>query len=160
VKSGFLAQILLILALALPALAGPAQAPSFNLATRQGTVALDSLRGKVVLVDFWASWCEPCKQSFPWLSAMHERYSAKGLIIVAVNLDKKRQAADKFLAKHAAPFLVAFDPSGKTAEAYKVAGMPSSYLVGPTGTILYSHIGFDPKKTEEFEALIEKACQP
>jgi cytochrome c biogenesis protein CcmG/thiol:disulfide interchange protein DsbE len=138
----------------------PATAPGFTLPAREGTVSLDSLRGHVVLVDFWASWCDPCKQSFPWLASMHQRYAGKGLAIVAVNLDKKRGKADEFLRDHPAPFTVAYDPEGKTAEAFKVRGMPSSYLVGPGGEILYSHVGFDPGKTGEIEALIEKACAP
>ena len=135
------------------------RAPSFTLPTTNGTVCLDSLRGQTVLVDFWASWCTPCKQSFPWMSSMHQKYAAKGLRIVAINLDKDRGLADAFLDQHLAPFTVAFDPSGKTAKEYKVWGMPSSYLVGPDGTILFSRIGFDPKKTEDVEHLIQERCK-
>ncbi len=160
------ALIALLLALVLPALATAAPgsaagfrpAPSFNLPARRGTVSLDSLRGKVVLVDFWASWCEPCQRSFPWLCALQERYAAKGLAVVAINLDKDRAAADAFLQKHPAPFCIAFDPSGKTAEAFKVAAMPSSYIISPAGAILYSHAGFDPKRTDAIETLIKEAC--
>ena len=133
-------------------------APSFTLPTANGTVCLDSLRGQTVLVDFWASWCGPCKQSFPWMTAMHEKYAGKGLQIVAINLDKDRKLADAFLDQHLAPFVVAFDPSGKTAKAFKVWGMPSSYLIGADGTILFSHAGFDPKKTDDVERLIQQAC--
>jgi cytochrome c biogenesis protein CcmG, thiol:disulfide interchange protein DsbE len=134
-------------------------APAFNLPARSGTACLDSLRGKVVLVDFWASWCEPCRRSFPWLGSLHERYAAQGLAVVAIDLDKDRAAADEFLARFPAPFTVAFDPAGKTAEAYGVAAMPSSYLIGPTGAILYRHAGFDPKNTANLETLIQEACQ-
>lgn len=132
-------------------------APSFTLPTRGGTVAMDSLRGNVVYVDFWASWCGPCQKSFPWMKSLHERFGSKGLVIVAINLDKDRSAADDFLAKYAAPFQVAFDPSGKTAKAYKVWGMPTSYVVSPTGAILSTHPGFDPKRTAAIEAEIEGA---
>jgi thiol-disulfide isomerase/thioredoxin len=152
------------LALALPSLAAAAAAkgpaPRFDLPARTGTVSLDSLRGRVVLLDFWASWCEPCKRSFPWMSGLHEQYGAKGLTIVAINLDKARDAADAFLTEHPVKFLIAFDPTGKTAEAYHVPAMPTSFLIGPTGTILYSHAGFDPKKTGELEKLIAEACHP
>ena len=134
-----------------------ATAPSFTLPTRGGTVALDSLRGNVVYVDFWASWCGPCQKSFPWMKSLHDRLGSKGLVIVAINLDKDRSAADDFLAKYPAPFQVAFDPSGKTAKAYKVWGMPTSYVVGPTGAILATHPGFDPKRTAAIEAEIENA---
>jgi len=135
-------------------------APSFNLPMRSGAVALDSLRGKVVLVDFWASWCAPCARSFPWLAALQERYAEAGLVIVAINLDHDRDAADAFLASHPAPFDVAFDPSGKTAEAFKVKGMPSSFLIGPTGAVLYSHVGFDPARAGILEERVRQACTP
>jgi cytochrome c biogenesis protein CcmG/thiol:disulfide interchange protein DsbE len=136
----------------------PTHAPSFTLPTANGTVCLDSLRGRAVLVDFWASWCGPCKQSFPWMNSMHQTYGPKGLTIVAINVDKDRKLADAFLNQHPAPFTVAFDPSGKTAKAFKVWGMPSTYLVGPDGVILMSRAGFDPKKTGDVEHLIQEAC--
>jgi cytochrome c biogenesis protein CcmG/thiol:disulfide interchange protein DsbE len=157
---------LLLLLPALPALAGPTppagagrlSAPTFSLPGRTGTVSLDSLRGRVVYVDFWASWCEPCRRSFPWLAAMHERYASRGLTIVAINLDKNRRAADAFLEKIPASFLIAYDPAGKTAESYQVTAMPSSFLIGPTGALLSSHAGFDPRKTGTIETLIQEAC--
>jgi thiol-disulfide isomerase/thioredoxin len=111
-----------------------------------------------VYVDFWASWCTPCRRSFPWLEALHEHYAAKGLVIVAIDLDKTRSDADEFLTKVPAPFTVAFDPAGETAEAFQVSAMPSSYVIGPTGAILYSHAGFDPKRTAAVETLIQEAC--
>jgi cytochrome c biogenesis protein CcmG, thiol:disulfide interchange protein DsbE len=157
---------LLLLLPALPALAGPTppagagrlSAPTFSLPGRTGTVSLDSLRGRVVYVDFWASWCEPCRRSFPWLAAMHERYAGRGLTIVAINLDKDRHAADAFLERFPAGFLVAYDPAGKSAEAYRVSVMPSSFLIGPTGVLLSSHSGFELRKTGAIEALIQEAC--
>jgi cytochrome c biogenesis protein CcmG/thiol:disulfide interchange protein DsbE len=158
--------LLLLMLLALPAYARPARsarpgggtAPTFNLPGRSGTVSLDSLRGRVVYVDFWASWCEPCRRSFPWLNTLRERYADRGLTIVAINLDKDRRAADVFLEKFPAGFTVAYDPAGKTAEAYRVSAMPSSFLIGPTGTLLSSHAGFDPRKTGAIESLIQEAC--
>ncbi len=135
-------------------------APAFVLPARTGTVALDSLRGKVVLVDFWASWCGPCRSSFPWMAAMSERYGAKGLTIVAINLDKDRSLADAFLEKFPAPFTVAFDPSGRTAEAFGVAAMPTSFLVDRSGAVVYAHAGFDARKTGPLETLIAEACGP
>ena len=159
------ASLVLLLCLATPAHAGkpaprapaPIPAPAFDLPTSGGTVSLDSLRGKVVYVDFWASWCGPCRQSFPWMKSLYERYADKGLVIVAINLDKDRDAAESFLEKYPAPFVVAFDPSGKTAKAFKVWGMPTSYIVGPTGAILATHPGFDPKHTALIESQIQQA---
>jgi cytochrome c biogenesis protein CcmG/thiol:disulfide interchange protein DsbE len=133
---------------------GGSKAPSFNLPTREGSVALDSLEGKVVYVDFWASWCGPCQQSFPWMKSMYDRYASKGLVIVAISLDKDRGAAESFIEKHPAPFTVAFDPSGKTAKAFKVWGMPTSYIVGKTGAIVSTHPGFDPKHAADIESEI------
>lgn len=152
--------LILVLLITTPAFAKTEQTPvtGFNLPTTTGTVSLDSLHAKVVLVDFWASWCAPCRQSFPWLKSLYDRYSTKGLAIVAINLDKKRELADDFLEDFDKPFIIAFDPSGKTAEAYNVQVMPSSYLVGPDGKILYIHPGFDLKKTGEIEDMIKEAC--
>jgi peroxiredoxin len=135
-----------------------AVAPSFTLPARTGTVCLDSLRGRAVLVDFWASWCGPCQKSFPWLSTMYERYGPKGFTVVAVNLDKDRVAAEAFLERHPAAFPVVFDPSGRTAKAYKVWGMPSSFLISPSGALLYSYAGFNPKHSDEVEGRIRAAC--
>lgn len=137
-----------------------ARSVSFRLPTRDGWVASDSLRGKVVLVDFWASWCTPCRQSFPWLASMQERYGPSGFVVVAINLDKERAAAERFLERVPAPFTVAFDPTGQVAESLHVSAMPSSFVIGRSGGILLSHAGFDPAKTAEVEARIAEACRP
>jgi peroxiredoxin len=92
------------------------------------------------------------------MASMVEKYGAKGFVVVAVNLDKERGLANEFLAKQKTPFLVAYDPSGKTAKAYKVWGMPTSYLVSPKGEIVYTHMGFDPKNSAAFEAAIQAGC--
>jgi thiol-disulfide isomerase/thioredoxin len=136
--------------------ADPPPAARFELPTRTGTVALDGLRSKVVLVDFWASWCAPCRQSFPWLSAMSERYGADGLVVVAIDLDKDRELAQAFLREFSPPFVVAFDPAGKTAEAFDVRAMPSSYLVSRTGRLVYSHRGFDRRDADAIEKRIKE----
>jgi len=154
---------LLLLALALPAgaktarVAAASPAPGFKLPTRTGTVTLDELRGRVVLVDFWASWCGPCRQSFPWMSDLAEHNAANGFVVVAINLDKSREPAEAFLLELSPPFIVAFDPAGKTAEAYGVTAMPSSYLVGRDGRVLYRHAGFDLRDTETLEEHVKEA---
>ena len=132
-------------------------APAFTLPGMKGDVALESLRGKTVLVDFWASWCGPCRQSFPWMNDLEKRYGDKGLAIVAVNLDKDREFANSFLAEVPAEFTVVFDPSGKTAESYKVKAMPTTFLISPDGKLLATHTGFDTKHASEFEAQIAEA---
>lgn len=135
-------------------------APPFTLSTGKTTVSLDSLRGRVVMVDFWASWCGPCHHSFPWMAAMHRKYSDQGLTIVAINLDKSPEAAAGFLAATPAPFTILYDPTGKTAAAYHVQGMPTTVLVGRDGKIRTTHIGFEPAKAAAFEALIQEALRP
>lgn len=133
----------------------PLRAAGFDLPTASGTVSLDALRGKVVLVDFWASWCGPCRQSFPWLGTMAERYGAKGLVVVAIDLDKDRTLAERFLHELEPPFTVAFDPAGRAAEAFGVETMPSSFLVNRAGQVVYSHAGFYPQDVDTFEKRIE-----
>lgn len=135
-----------------------AAAPAFALPTATGTVSLDSLAGKVVLVDFWASWCGPCKTSFPWMATMQQRYGPKGFAVVAINVDKSRKSADDFLSSRSVPFLVAYDPAGKVAKDFHVQGMPTSYLIAPDHSILYSRSGFDLKHAIEVEARIAEAC--
>jgi cytochrome c biogenesis protein CcmG/thiol:disulfide interchange protein DsbE len=133
------------------------QAPDFSLPGTSGTVSLRDFRGKVVLVDFWASWCVPCRQSFPWMTSMMNRYGAQGLVIAAVNLDKNRDGADRFLEAFPATFPVAFDPSGKTAEEFRVEAMPSSFLVSRTGEIIHIYAGFDPVHAQAIEDQIKEA---
>ena len=137
-------------------------APAFVLPTLTGTVVSDSLRGKLIYIDFWASWCEPCRRSFPWMRHLQETLGEQGLTTLAINVDKDRAAAAAFLEKYPAPFpagfAIAFDPAGSTAHAFKVSGMPSSFLIGRDGAILWSHVGFDPKKTTQIETLIRESC--
>lgn len=135
-----------------PPASKPDLAPAIVFDTGKEPLALESMRGGLVLVDFWASWCEPCRKSFPWLNAIGRRYAEKGFRIVAVNLDKDREAAGTFLRDHPPGFAVAYDPAGRAAEAFHVAAMPSTYLIGPDGAILYAHAGFDAKETATIEA--------
>ncbi|MFV2060726.1 MAG: TlpA family protein disulfide reductase [Gammaproteobacteria bacterium] len=132
------------------------KAPEFSLKTDSGTITLNDLKGKVVYLDFWASWCVPCRKSFPWMNAMHVKYSSKGLVILAINLDKKPEAVAKFLKQYPAKFKIAYDPSGKSAEAYKVLGMPSSYILDRNGNIVSTHIGFREKDKAELEKKINE----
>lgn len=134
----------------------PPPAAGFDLPTATGTVKLEDLRDKVVLVDFWASWCGPCRQSFPWLGAMSERYGKNGFVVVAIDLDKDREAASAFLREFTPPFTVAFDPAGKSAEAFAVRTMPSSFLINRKGRLVYSHAGFNSRDTGAIEMRIQE----
>lgn len=100
--------------------------------------------GRVTYVDFWASWCAPCRLSFPWMNQMHERWTAGGLRIVAINVDRREADAVRFLSQFPARFEVAFDPAGEAARRLDIQAMPSSLLVGRDGAILSTHRGFRP----------------
>ena len=107
--------------------------------------------GKVVYVDFWASWCIPCLQSFPWMQTMHDKYRKEGLVIIAVNLDHNRAKADAFLKKFKPTFTQIFDSEGKLAQEYKVVSMPYSFLVDRSGTPRFEHAGFFKSQINSYE---------
>jgi cytochrome c biogenesis protein CcmG, thiol:disulfide interchange protein DsbE len=134
-------------------------APTINLPGLQGSVQSEAFKGKVMYVDFWASWCTPCVQSFPWLNSMQSRYKKLGLEIVAINLDQEATAANDFLQKVPAQFTVAFDPAGKTAEQFHVQGMPSSYLIDRHGNVRASHTGFRLEDRAKLELAISQLLQ-
>jgi thiol-disulfide isomerase/thioredoxin len=134
-------------------------APVFTLPGRDQPVSLAALRGKVVYVDFWASWCVPCRKSFPWMNSLQKSYADQGLVIVAVNLDKSRELSDRFLSEVPSELTIAYDPEGKVASAYQVKGMPSSYLIDRAGRIHSSHIGFREESAAAMEATIKDLLQ-
>ncbi|VAW53409.1 Thioredoxin family protein [hydrothermal vent metagenome] len=136
--------------------AAVSQAPDIDLPGVNGSVSLAQFKGKVVYLDFWASWCKPCKNSFPWLHSLKENFAAQGFEVVAINLDKDRALADAFLKVMDVNFTVAFDESGDTASRYKLKGMPSSYLIGRDGKLYASHIGFREKDKAKLEQGIKQ----
>lgn len=134
-------------------------APNVTLptSTPATTVDLAKLKGKIVYVDFWASWCGPCKQSFPWMNDMHAKYAARGLDIVAINVDVKVTDAERFLATMPAKFTVAFDAKGATPKQFDVKAMPTSYLLDENGKVLLVHAGFRDADRAALEAAIDNA---
>ena len=114
-------------------------------------------KGKAIYVDFWASWCGPCKQSFPWMNAMQDKYGAKGLQVIAVNVDAKRADADRFLLKTPATFQIVYDPKGDSARSYGVKAMPTSLLIDRNGRVSYVHAGFRDEDRADLEAKINDA---
>ncbi|HEY3659164.1 MAG TPA: TlpA disulfide reductase family protein [Steroidobacteraceae bacterium] len=107
-------------------------------------IDLGEFRGRVLYLDFWASWCAPCQQSFPWLQLMKDTYEGQGLTVVAVNLDQHRSDAERFLARFHPNFDVRFDPLAEAAERFKVQGMPTSMIIDRRGVVRFTHIGFRP----------------
>jgi cytochrome c biogenesis protein CcmG/thiol:disulfide interchange protein DsbE len=138
-----------------------APAPPFVLSTASGdTVALAALRGRVVYVDFWASWCAPCRRSFPWMNAMQARYAGDGLAIVGVNVDKRRADAQRFLRDTPASFTFVYDAEGSTPAAYDVKGMPSSYVIDRAGNVVAVEEGFHDERRAALEARIRALLAP
>ena len=120
---------------------------------------LAPVEGRVIWVDFWASWCVPCRRSFPWLNAMQRKHGPAGLQIIAVNLDKDRALADRFIAEVPAEFALRFDPAGALAKEFGVQAMPSSFLIDADGKVLASHAGFRTADTANYERAIESALE-
>lgn len=120
------------------------------------TSLLASLKGKVVLLDFWASWCEPCRRSFPWMSELQKQHGADGLVIVAINVDQERQLAAQFLTATPAGFRIEYDPEGVLATQYSVAAMPTSFLIDRTGRVREQHHGFKEAQRSAREQVIAK----
>lgn len=121
-------------------------------------VRMADAKGKVVLVDFWASWCPPCKESFPALDVIQRDYRARGVAVIAVNVDERQKDADAFLAAHPHQLLVVFDPHGESPKAFKVRGMPTSFVIDRRGEIRYMHQGYsqgiDAAYRRELDALL------
>jgi thiol-disulfide isomerase/thioredoxin len=111
--------------------------------------------GDLIYLDFWASWCTPCRKSFPWLNEMQSKYGSQGFKVIAVNLDSDKSLAKRFLSAVPADFPIYYDPQSELAEALELKGMPSSYLLDSNGSILAQHVGFKNKKTVEYEVKIQ-----
>ncbi len=125
--------------------------------TKQESVKLSAYKGKIVYLDFWASWCVPCRETFPFMNQLKEKYGKDGLEVVAVNIDAKRPDADKFLAQIPADFTVLFDPKRIVAKIYALKGMPTSFLIDRSGNVISTHLGFQKDRTGELEAVVAKA---
>ena len=113
--------------------------------------------GKVVILDFWASWCTPCRRSFPWLNDMHAKYEQQGLVIIGVNLDASREDASEFLEQFPARFRIHFDTNAALATEYGVEAMPSSFVIGRDGELKVTHLGFKVRQQAEYEAILIEA---
>ncbi|MEW8390570.1 MAG: TlpA disulfide reductase family protein [Candidatus Thiodiazotropha sp.] len=141
------------------ALAAKAQpmAPDFTLKSREGVnIKLSELRGQVVMVNFWASWCGPCRQEMPLLQQLFERYQSLGFSLLGVNVDEDRAAADKMLKDLPVSFPILYDDRSKVSKEYQVKAMPSTFMVDRDGRIRYLHKGYKPGYEEDYQQQIRE----
>lgn len=138
------------------AAAKPAPAAQVQLQNVQGgSAALADYHGQVILLDFWASWCGPCRESFPWMNSLQQRFGEQGLKVVAVNLDDDSAAAREFLTQIPAQFTVLLDPEAQLPDTFGVMGMPSSYLIDRQGKLRATHVGFHSQRIPDYENTIK-----
>ena len=138
---------------ALTQAAAPSVIPDITLTTLSGApLHVADLKGNVVLLDFWASWCIPCRKSFPEVDALHRELKPRGLEVVAVNVDEQQKNADAFLAKYPHTMTVALDPRGNAARAFDLQAMPSTLIVDRAGRIRYTHQGYSEKTIGQFRS--------
>jgi len=134
-------------------LSGPA--PRFTLESRDGkAVSLADLKGEVVMINFWATWCVPCRQEMPHLEALHQRYSSLGFTLLGVNVEDNPDGATKFLKETPVSFPILFDPKNEVSKLYNVVAMPSTVLVGRDGTMRFIHHGYKPGYEGEYQTQI------
>jgi peroxiredoxin len=133
---------------------GPA--PNFTLqANAGGQVSLASLKGKVVMVNFWATWCVPCRQEMPHLEALYEKYNGLGFELLAVNVEKNNaEGARKWLQETPVTFPVLFDPENQVTKLYKVQTMPSTVIIGRDGTMRFMHNGYKPGYENDYQTQV------
>ncbi len=115
---------------------------------------LGQYENKVIYIDFWASWCRPCRKSFPWINAMQEKYQDKGLVVIGINLDADLEKAYNFLKQTPAEFKLFSDPKGVLADKFTLIGMPSSLVIGVNGEVRHRHVGFKKSIIKEYETSI------
>ena len=134
-------------------LSGPA--PDFTLESRDGgSVTLADLKGDVVMINFWATWCKPCREEMPHLEALHQRYSSLGFTLLGVNVEDDAHGATKFLAETPVSFPILYDKTNEISKLYDVVAMPSTVLVGRDGTMRFIHHGYKPGYENEYQTQI------
>jgi len=145
---------------------GPAEvgkaAPDLSMSTvnGKGSVSMESLKGKVAVIDFWATWCGPCKQSFPKLEELAKKYSGK-VEIIGVSVDDSKDGVAEFAKEHGATFAIGWDDGHAIANRWKVGTMPTTYVVDSTGTVRYIHDGYHDGEADKIgKELAELSDEP
>jgi len=142
-----------LVALSWPAIAtdGSPPAPEFTLADRAGgQLSLSRLRGQVVMINFWASWCGPCRQEFPALDEMYRKYKPMGFTMVGINVESEKADAERFLGARPVSFPIVFDPDNKVSGSYGVSAMPTTVLVDRQGRLRWQHRAYKPGDEAEY----------
>ncbi|HEX9140299.1 MAG TPA: TlpA disulfide reductase family protein [Steroidobacteraceae bacterium] len=132
-------------------LAPGAQAPAFALGSQSGKpVDLSHLKGQVVLINFWATWCGPCRKEMPVLDQLYSKYKPLGFTLLGVNVEPDPSNATGFLKSTPVTFPILFDTDSKVSKLYEVAGMPSTVIVDRKGNVRYIHRGYNPGEENEY----------
>jgi peroxiredoxin len=147
-----IAAVAAVLLFSLPALAdsdGPA--PQFTLAAKGGSnVSLSQYKGQVVMINFWASWCGPCREEMPLLESIYKKYSKLGFTMIGVNVEPDSKAADEWLKATPVSFPILYDTDSKVSKLYEVAGMPSTVIIDRNGKLRKLHRGYKPGDENEY----------
>lgn len=134
---------------------GPA--PDFTLKSRSGeNIKLSELRGQVVMINFWASWCGPCRQEMPILDQLYQRYEPMGFTLLGVNVEEDSAAAEKVLREIPVSFPVLYDSKNQVSENYQVRAMPSTFLIDRDGKVRYLHKGYKPGYEEDYQQQVRE----
>ncbi len=149
--------LLLVMSHSLLAATVQGAAPDFTLKSLSGeNFKLSELRGEVVMVNFWASWCGPCRQEMPLLEQLYKRYQPMGFTILGINVEEDTGAAKKVLQELPVSFPILFDQENKISERYQVSAMPSTFLLDRDGKLRYLHKGYQPGYEERYQAQIRE----
>ncbi len=134
---------------------GPA--PNFTLKSLAGSnFKLSETRGKVVLLNFWASWCGPCRKEMPLLNNLHNKYKSLGFTVLGVNVEQKTSKARDFINSRPVDFPILLDSSNKVSKLYKVVAMPSTVLIDRDGKMRYLHQGYKPGDEKAYRKMVKK----
>lgn len=151
----FVTALLFAARLSAAALSGPA--PDFTLKSNSGdNIKLSELRGQVVMINFWASWCGPCRQEMPLLDQLYQRYQPMGFTLLGVNVEEDSSAANKVLKEIPVSFPILYDNRNKVSESYQVRAMPSTVLIDRDGKMRFLHKGYKPGYEEEYQQQIRE----
>ena len=154
--------IMLLMLMAFSTLAISAQeinapAPDFTLKSLSGeNIKLSEFAGKVVLLNFWASWCGPCREEMPLLNYLHNRYEAVGFVVLGINVEEQSAMARAYIADRPVDFPILLDHKNEVSKLFKVIAMPSTVLIDRNGTMRYLHKGFKAGDEKEYKKLVKK----